>query len=169
MIYAAISFLVIRQGKKAPSWRWFQKWLKDVPTLYIIKTKPIDRNRVKIHSKKDLEIWFEKYQSTLIKYKIRSAKNIYNIDKSGARVRCPKGEDVIVLIHVKELYTPSPKNSISITIIESISTDRREPPPPVVICLGKRIIESWIYNNLKDSEVIALSTTGYTNEEIIIY
>jgi len=29
-------------------------------------------------------------------------------------------------------------------------------------------MESWIYDNLKGSEVIALSTTGYINEEIVI-
>jgi hypothetical protein len=69
---------------------------------------------------------------------------------------------------VKELYTLSPKNRKSITIIEAVSTNGQEPPPPLVICLGKRIIESWIHNNLKGSKVIALSTTGYTNEEIAI-
>ena len=54
MVYAAICFL--KQGKKAPSWRWFQLWLKGFPTLYIIKTKLIDRIRVETHSEKDLEI-----------------------------------------------------------------------------------------------------------------
>ena len=55
------------------------------------------------------------------------------------------------------------------TIIKYISTDGREPIPPLIICPGKCIIESWIHDNLKDSEVITLSTIGYINEEIIIY
>ena len=53
--------------------------------------------------------------------------------------------------------------------MEYISADRREPIPPLIIYPGKRIIESWIHDNLKGSEVITLSTTGYINEEIIIY
>ena len=48
------------------------------------------------------------------------------------------------------------------------SADGREPLPLLVICLGKRIIESWIHNNLKGGEVINLSETGYTNKRIAI-
>ena len=92
MVYGAICFLVSEQGKKIPSWRWFQFWLKGVPTLYTIKTKLITRIRVETHSEKDLEIQFNKYRYNLEKYKIRSAKNIYNMDESGAYIRCPKGE-----------------------------------------------------------------------------
>jgi hypothetical protein len=91
------------------------------------------------------------------------------MDELGARVGCPRGEEVIVPSFVKELYTPSPKIRKSVTSIDTISADGREPPPPLVICLGKRVIESWIHDNLKGSEVIALSTIGYTNEQIAIY
>ena len=77
------------------------------------------------------------------------------MDKSGARVGYPKGEEVIVPIEVKEIYTSSPENRKSVTIIEAVSADGREPPPPVVICPGKRIIESWIHDNLKGSELIS--------------
>ena len=165
MVYAAICFLV---GGKAPSWRWFQKWLKNTPALCTIKTKPIARNRIETHTEKDLEKWFEKYRCTLDKYKIRSGRNIYNMDESGVRVGCPTGEEVVVPTHTKELYTASPENRKSVTIIEAISADGRKPPPPFVICPGKRIMESWIHDNLKGSEVIALSPTGYTNESIAI-
>jgi len=168
MVYAAICFLLSEQGKKTPSWRWFQVWLKGVPTLYTIKTKPIARNRVETHTERDLEEWFEKYRYNLDKYKIRSARNIHNMDESGVRIGCPKGEEVVVPILVKELYTPSPENRKSVTIMECISADGREPTPPLIICPGMRIMESWIHDNLKGSEVIALSTTGYTNAEIAI-
>jgi hypothetical protein len=169
MVFAAICFLVHEQGKEPPSWRWFQLWLKSVPSLYTIKTKPIARNRVKTHSKKDLEVWFEKFRYTFAKYKIKSSKKIYNIDESGARIGCPRGEEVVVLLFVKELYTPSPENRKSVIIIEAISANGQEPLPLLVICLGKRIIKSWIHNNLKGSKVIALLTTRYTNKEIAIY
>ena len=49
-----------------------------------------------------------------------------------------------------------------------ISADGKRPPPPLIICPGKRIMESWIHDNLKGSEVIALSPTGYTNESIAV-
>ena len=90
------------------------------------------------------------------------------MDESGVRVGCPSGEEVVVPAHIKELYTASPENRKSVTIIEVISADGKRPPPPLIICPGKRIMESWIHDNLKGSEVIALSPTGYTNESIAV-
>jgi hypothetical protein len=170
MVFAAIGQLLLQSQppRKPPSWRWFQTWLKANPNLHTITTKPIARNRVDTHDEKDVEEWFDKYRATLAKYGIRKGKNIYNMDESGARVGCPKGEEVIVPIEVKEMYTSSPENRKSVTIIEAISADGREPPPPLVICPGKRIMESWIHDNLKGGEMIGQSETGYTNERIAI-
>jgi hypothetical protein len=67
---------------------------------------------------------------------------VLNIDESGARVRCPGGEHVIVPTEVKELYTASPKNRKSVTIIKTILADRREPLPLFVITPGKKIIDN---------------------------
>jgi hypothetical protein len=64
------------------------------------------------------------------------------MDESGVRVGCPNGEEVIVPIEIKELYTASPKNRKSMTIIEAIYTDGLPPPPPMIICPSQRIIES---------------------------
>ena len=69
---------------------------------------------------------------------------------------------------VKELYTASPENRQSLTIIETICIDGSPPPPPVVICPGEKIIETWIHDNLTSAEAIAVSQTGYTNENIAL-
>ena len=45
-------------------------------------------------------------------------------------------------IEVKELYTASPKNRKSVTIIETIYVDSREPLPPFIITPGKKIIDN---------------------------
>jgi len=136
--------------------------------LHTITTKLIAWDRVDTHDEKDIEEWFDKYKTTLAKYSIKRGKNIHNIDESGARVRCPKGEEVVVPIEVKEMYTSLLENRKSVIIIKAVSADGREPLPPLVICLGKRIMESWIYDNLKGGEVINLSETGYTNKRIAI-
>jgi len=64
------------------------------------------------------------------------------MDESGARISCPTSEYVIVPIEVKELYTASPENRKSVTIIETIHVDSREPLPPFVITPGKKIIDN---------------------------
>lgn len=89
-----------------------------------------------------------------------------NIDESGARVGCLRGEHVIVLTEVKELYTSSPENRKSVTIIETIIADGREPLPPFVITPSKKIMENWVAAELVGTEQIACSPTGYTNNDI---
>jgi hypothetical protein len=65
---------------------------------------------------------------------------VLNMDELGARVRCPGGASIVVPTEVKELYTSSPENRKSVTIIETIITDRREPLPPFIITPGKKIM-----------------------------
>jgi len=47
-----------------------------------------------------------------------------------------------VPIKVKELYTASPENRKSVTVIKTIIIDRREPLPPFVITPSQKIIDS---------------------------
>ena len=78
---------------------------------------------------------------TLDRFGIKKGKNIYNIDKLGACIRCLSGEEIIVSIEVKEMYTSPLENQKAITIIEVISVDRQLLLPLLIICLRKRIID----------------------------
>ncbi|RPA89561.1 hypothetical protein L873DRAFT_1796018 [Choiromyces venosus 120613-1] len=90
------------------------------------------------------------------------------MDESSVRVGCPKGETVIVPTQVKELYTASPESCKSLTIIEIICTDGSPPIPHVVICPEEKIMENWIHDNLTGAEVIAVSQSRYTYENIAL-
>jgi len=67
---------------------------------------------------------------------------VLNIDKSGARVKCPKREHVIVPAEVIKLYTTSPENRKSITVVKTIIINRRKPLPPFIIAPKKQIIDN---------------------------
>jgi hypothetical protein len=99
---------------------------------------------------------------------IRRGKYIYNFDETGARVGCPKGEEILVPIDVKEHYTSSPENRRSVTVMEAISASGKEPPPPCIIAPGKLVMDNWLNDNQTGKELIATSPTGYTNEEIAV-
>jgi hypothetical protein len=90
------------------------------------------------------------------------------MDESGARVGVLKWEEVVLPIEQKEIYTASPENRKSITIIETVSADGRQPIPPAIICPGQRFIESWFHENLQGEELLMLSPTGYTNESLAL-
>ena len=166
IIYAAICHLRQQEKRNPPSLTWFRQWLKKNPSLHTIKTKPIAQVRITSHTEDDLNNFFLEYQNTLSKYGIKRAKYIFNMDESGMRIDCPTGEIIVVLMEIKELYTASPENHKSITIIETICADGSQPLLPVVICPGEKIMENWIQDNLTGAEMIGVSQTGYTNENI---
>jgi len=88
------------------------------------------------------------------------------MDESGARVGCPTGEHIIVPAEVKEMYTASPENRKSLTIIETIIASGEEPLPPFIITPGQNIMQNWISEKLVGNEQIDCSPTGYTNNRI---
>jgi hypothetical protein len=53
----------------------------------------------------------------------------------------PTGEEIIILIRIKEIYIGILENRLFIIVIESISTDRAS-IPPVIIIPGRMIITS---------------------------
>jgi hypothetical protein len=77
------------------------------------------------------------------------------------------GEEIIVPIRIKEIYTGIPENRLSVIIIECISADRNT-IPPVIIIPGIRIIASWFNNNITRHELITVSESRYTNKGIYI-
>jgi len=120
------------------------------------------------HTEDDLKIFFVEYQNTLKKYSIKRPKYINNMDELGGRIGCPTRVIIIVPTDIKELYTASPENRQSLTIIQTIYADGSTPLPPVVICSGENIIESWVQDNLRGAGVLAVSQMGYTNESIAL-
>jgi hypothetical protein len=64
------------------------------------------------------------------------------MDKLGARISYLTSEHVIIPIEVKELYTASPENHKSVTIIETIYADSREPLLSFIIASRKKIMDN---------------------------
>jgi hypothetical protein len=166
MLYNCAMYFRVKEGKPAPSWKWFQTWLRNTPELHIIKTKPIASHRVDIHTEQTLRIWFEEeYRPALEATGIRHGINVHNMDEKGARVCMPAGEEVVVPVGIKEIYTGIPENRMSVTVIECISADGRA-IPPVIIVKGVMIMASWFTEKMTGHEVITVSESGYTNEGI---
>ncbi|KFY68125.1 hypothetical protein V496_01285 [Pseudogymnoascus sp. VKM F-4515 (FW-2607)] len=89
------------------------------------------------------------------------------MDETGFRVGIPGGERVLVPRAMKQLYTSSPENRISITIIEAVSAGGQT-IPLVLVFPGKIHMESWYPKNLRGNELILLSETGYSNSQLAL-
>ncbi len=166
MLYNCAMFFRVKVGKAPPSWIWFQMWLKTTKELHTIKTKPIASHRVDMHTEDDLRHWFQtEYRPALEITGVKSGRYISNMDEKGARVCMPSGEEVVVPVAIKEMYTGIPENRLSVTIVESISADGTA-IPPVIIVPGKMIMASWFSANMTGHELLTVSESGYTNEGI---
>ena len=73
---------------------------------------------------------------------------------------------MIVPIEVKELYSLSPEDRRSLTIIEEICASGEMPIPPMIIIQGKHHMHSWYTEGLKGNELVVLSEKGFTNNEL---
>jgi hypothetical protein len=92
---------------------------------------------------------------------------IYNINKKGARVCIFIGEEIIVLIRIKEIYIGILENCLSVIIIEYIFVNRNIILFAIIIP-SIRIIISWFNNNITRYEFIIISESGYRNKNIYI-
>lgn len=89
------------------------------------------------------------------------------MDETGFRIGIPGGEEVIVLRGVTELYTASPENWTTITIIKAVSGIGKA-TPPVLIIPGKVHMDSWYHKSLHGTELVLLSKSGYSNDQLAI-
>jgi hypothetical protein len=89
------------------------------------------------------------------------------MDKKGARVYILAGEDIIVLIRIKEIYINILENRLSVIIIKNISANKRA-ILPVIIILEVMIIISWFSDNITRYKLFIISESGYTNKNICI-
>jgi hypothetical protein len=75
---------------------------------------------------------------------------------------------MVVPIKVLEMYKASPENRKSVIICKAIYADGSPPPPLFIIIPRIKIIETWINQGLVRSEVIKITLTGYTNNNVAI-
>jgi hypothetical protein len=87
-----------------------------------------------MHTEEEIFDWFENVlRPAIYRRDIYNKSRIHNIDKKGARLGCPAGQEVIVPVYIKEMYTGVPENRKSLTIIESVATNRTAIPPIVIV------------------------------------
>ena len=166
MVYAAVCYL--RHPAPAPSQSWMTKFIKNQLSaqFHTITTKPISQQRTAAQDESTVTMWFDEYFEFLNLHGIQP-DSIWNMDETGFRVGIPGGERVLVPNGVLELYTPSPENRTSITIIETVSASGKV-IPPVLILEGKKHMESWYHDNLDGDERILLSESGYSNDQLAL-
>jgi hypothetical protein len=123
---------------------------------------------VNIHTKKTFCDWFKKeYQLALEFIGVKHRKYIYNINKKGCWIACLVNKEVIVSVRIKKIYVRIPENCMFLTIIKSISANKKA-IFFIVIVLKKNIIVNWFIENITSHKRITVSDFDYTNKGICI-
>jgi hypothetical protein len=107
MVFAAIGHLKASQipPQPAPSWRWFQIFMKSHPDLFrTLKTKPIARARVCAADIEEVTEWFRGFTTWCKEHEV-GAGDILNFDEAGFRVGVAPGEEIVVPAYIKEVST----------------------------------------------------------------
>lgn len=106
-----------------PSNIWCSRWFnscKYSSDFHQIKTKPVAQACLEAHSGHQVKEWLVDHRKWLKIRRIKKTERIWNVDETGAKIRSPFRELVTTLSSVKELYTNSPENRITVSVVEII-------------------------------------------------
>jgi hypothetical protein len=149
---------------KPVSHMWASRWLKRFPQYKIMTGKPLAVERKNAHDPYVLQSWYEKYHEVVAKYGILPG-DISNVDETGFRVGVGRRHKVIGKDQSKKVYMPDADNRQHVTVIECVQADGSIIPPMVIIP-GKRHLERMFPEGLQDDVLMAVSDTGYNNDDL---
>jgi hypothetical protein len=91
--------------------------------------------------------------------------DISNVDETGFRVGVGRRHKVISRDPSKKVYMADADNRSHVTVVECVQADGTQ-IPPMVILPGKRHLERNFPPGLPDDVLMAVSDTGYNNDEL---
>ena len=143
---------------------WPQRFLQAHPQFQIRKQHSLDIARKNAHDPDDIRAWFRGYQNVYIEYGIEEG-DIYNFDKTGFRIGVGKSQWIITRDLNRKSYLASDNNRKFVTVVECVSGDGNV-LPPMFILTGSIILAAWFENSLHDDVAVAVSDSGYSNDDI---
>jgi hypothetical protein len=168
MIFSTVCQLRSKHLQPLPSPSWLTKYIKnELQEYHFITTKPIALQRTRAQDEPTITKWFKEHLEFVQEYNIEP-ESIWNMDETGFRIGIPGGEKVMVPRAVNALYTPSPENRTSITILETVSAVGKV-IAPVLVIPGKIHMDSWYHTNLEGTELVMLSDTGFSNTQLALW
>ena len=144
---------------------WTARFLERNPQFYIRKQKTLDLNRKRAHDPDDLLDWFQRYKLLRDEKGIQDSDQ-YNFDETGFRIGIGKDQWIVTLDPSRQSYLASSSNRELVTSCEAVSGDG-DSLPPMLILPGTLHLEDWYTKtDLDDDFLLAVSETGYSNDEL---
>ena len=169
MTIAANTILKQNHAARTPaptvSHMWSLRFLQRHPEYYIRKQKPLASERAHAHDTSEFQAHFMRFKDAKDKKGILD-KDVWNFDETGFRIGVGKAQWVIIKDENGRLFMADPDNRESITAVEAIQSGG-EDIPPMIILSGKQHLEKYfVLNDLDPDILIAVSDTGYSNDDL---
>jgi hypothetical protein len=158
--------LLRERGSKPTGKNWVDNFIKRTPELRTRWSRPYDRQRAACEDLAIIRPWFTLVQSMKVKYGIAD-EDTWNFDESGFMM----GKISSQLI-VTGSEKPGKQKKLQpgdrewVTLVQGVAATGRV-IPPFLIFAGKVLISSW-YADLPRNWVIAVSATGWINNELAL-
>ena len=119
------------------------------------------------HDPNELLQHFECFHDIRDKYGIHTA-DTYNFDETVFRIGVGRTQRIITQDTHRKAYIPDPDNRESLTAIETISGEGHV-LPPMLILSSTQYLEKWFFEGgLDDKTLVAVTETGYANDNILL-
>jgi DDE superfamily endonuclease len=143
---------------------WSTRWIAAHPQYFKRRSKPLELERALTHEPRAIADWYMRLLDVVTTYDIQDC-DFYNFDETGFRIGIARGEWIITRHPKRRAYIASPQERELVTCVETISADGYDIPPMIIIA-AKLHMESWYKNELPDDVLLAVSETGYSNDEL---
>lgn len=145
---------------------WTARFLQWHPQYVVRKQKPLAVERKNAHKAKTFWTHFEDYRNPKVEKGVHN-EDKYNFDETRFWVGVGKDQWVITKDDTNaRLYMKDPNNWEYIKSIEYVSSEG-DVIPNILILSGKQYLEKYLKeNNLEDNICLAISNSGYSNDEI---
>lgn len=143
---------------------WVTNFLKRYPKYYKRKQKPLAAERKNAHDVESIQKAYERFQTGMQEMGIQCG-DLWNMDETGFRIGCGIAHSVVTVDRKKPLRFVDPDNRDYVTSVECISAGGWS-IPPFVILKGAHILHKWGKNDLPADTVLAVSPTGYSNDQL---
>jgi hypothetical protein len=145
---------------------WPSRYISRTPDLKSQYTRAYDAQRAKCEDPVLIQGWFNLVRNTIAKYGIAS-EDIYNFDETGFAMGIATSSRVVTSADRRNKPKQlQPGDREWATVIEAIGAAGWA-LPPMVILKGKVHMSIWYeHSNVPDDWLIALSPTGWTNDDL---
>lgn len=146
---------------------WATRFQKRHPQYFIRSQRALDIERKEAHNRKDIEIFFERWEAILKKYSVLPT-DTYNFDETGFRIGMGRHQKIITRDPKAKVYIESSTNRDYVTVVETISADGNTIPPMVIMSSASHR-EHWVPPSVEDGQLYGTSESGYSNDQLALH